>query len=260
MSYGVSACFYLLIGLGVGMALWIGDTAGNGNDRLFQTLSAPFFWPIYLPLLLADRPSKMADQSSLHLATRQDGMGQMINQVETELESALHSLEGWAESILSGERERISELKTAWRQQADRIRELDQLLATTAVPACSTEFDLSTASAASQSDSFATSGATSLAVSALELTQSGTQAERGIENPTRMIVSERTRQENLCKLKSVRVRMYDDLMSTLAWVRELVTMIHLAKYTGAPATRAKELVQQIAAAVEGISDAIDYVK
>ncbi len=42
-------------------------------------------------------------------------------------------------------------------------------------------------------------------------------------------------------------------MGTLAWVRELVSMIHLAKFTGAPAARAEELVAQIAAAVEGIS-------
>jgi hypothetical protein len=31
-------------------------------------------------------------------------------------------------------------------------------------------------------------------------------------------------------------------------------MIHLAKFTGAPASRAEELVAQIAAAVEGLSD------
>jgi len=40
----------------------------------------------------------------------------------------------------------------------------------------------------------------------------------------------------------------------LAWVRELVSMIHLAKFTGAPASRAEEIVAQIAAAVEGLSE------
>ena len=43
-------------------------------------------------------------------------------------------------------------------------------------------------------------------------------------------------------------------MGTLAWVRELVSMIHLAKFTGAPASRADELVAQIAAAVEGLAE------
>ena len=44
------------------------------------------------------------------------------------------------------------------------------------------------------------------------------------------------------------------LIGTLAWVRELVTMIHLAKFSGAPAARAEELVAQIAAAVQGLSE------
>jgi hypothetical protein len=43
-------------------------------------------------------------------------------------------------------------------------------------------------------------------------------------------------------------------MGNLAWVRELVSMIHLAKFSGAPAARAEELVAQIAAAVEGLSE------
>ncbi len=65
--------------------------------------------------------------------------------------------------------------------------------------------------------------------------------------------SEQTRRANLARLREVRNRAFDDLMGTLAWVRELVSMIHLAKYTGAPASRAEELVAQIAAAIEGIS-------
>jgi hypothetical protein len=60
--------------------------------------------------------------------------------------------------------------------------------------------------------------------------------------------------QNIDRLGQVRRRAYDDLMGTLAWVRELVSMIHLAKFTGAPAARAEELVAQIAAAVEGLSE------
>ena len=52
--------------------------------------------------------------------------------------------------------------------------------------------------------------------------------------------------------------MFDDLLATLAWVRELVTMIHLAKFSGAPASRAEELVSQIAAAVEGLREATSW--
>jgi hypothetical protein len=65
--------------------------------------------------------------------------------------------------------------------------------------------------------------------------------------------SQRARLQNIERLRRVRQRAHDDLMGMLAWVRELVSMIHLAKFTGAPAARAEELVAQIAAAVEGLS-------
>jgi hypothetical protein len=62
------------------------------------------------------------------------------------------------------------------------------------------------------------------------------------------------RRENVERLRRLRRRAYDDLMGSLAWVRELVSMIHLARFSGAPAARAEELVAQIAAAVEGLSE------
>src|SRR6266446_8083865 len=70
----------------------------------------------------------------------------------------------------------------------------------------------------------------------------------------RLVQSQEACQENIQRLRLVRQRSYDDLLSNLAWVRELVSMIHLAKFTGAPASRAEELVAQIAAAVEGLAD------
>ena len=70
--------------------------------------------------------------------------------------------------------------------------------------------------------------------------------------------SERGRLENIRRLYELRSRILDDLLATLAWVRELVTMIHLAKFSGAPASRGEELVSQIAAAVEGLTEASDW--
>ena len=43
-------------------------------------------------------------------------------------------------------------------------------------------------------------------------------------------------------------------MGTLAWVRELISMIHLARFTGAPAARVQELIGQIASSVEALSE------
>jgi len=73
------------------------------------------------------------------------------------------------------------------------------------------------------------------------------------ETSDRRRQSDAARSQNVARLAAVRAKSHDDLMATLAWIRELVSMIHLAKFTGAPASRAEELVAQIAAAVEGIS-------
>lgn len=65
--------------------------------------------------------------------------------------------------------------------------------------------------------------------------------------------SETSRRENVARLRETRERTREDLMGTLAWIRELVSMIHLARFTGAPPSRAEELVRQIADAVEQLS-------
>jgi hypothetical protein len=144
-----------------------------------------------------------------------DEMAGAIAQVEAELEAALGSLDGWAEDVLAREKSRIGELRAAWTAQAERIREMDRLLS---------------------------------------LPEAGPQppAPDGVLND-RLRHSHEARRQNLDRLRQVRHRAHEDLMGTLAWVRELVSMIHLAKFTGAPAARAEELVAQIAAAVEGLS-------
>ncbi len=141
-----------------------------------------------------------------------------IAQVDGELHAALGSLGGWAEGVLAREKDRLSELRSAWTAQAERIREMDRLL--------------------------------SLPEYTARLSCDGVNQ--------RLQECEQTRQRHLDRIHRLRERAYDDLMGTLAWVRELVSMIHLAKFTGAPASRAEELVAQIAAAVEGLSEVVTW--
>ncbi len=147
-----------------------------------------------------------------------DEMETAIAQVETELEAALGSLEGWADEALAHEETWLAELRNAWQTLAQRIREMDRLL--------------------SQAEAEPQPLAAPLATN------------------ERLRQSHEARRQNLERLRQVRRRAYADLMASLAWVRELVSMIHLAKFTGAPAARAEELVAQIAAAVEGLSGVI----
>jgi hypothetical protein len=207
-----SIVLYLMAGLGVAFAVYLAGGAGTRAERGFQVLTAVPFWPLYLPALL--RPTAPAPAENENEPEPADGMAAAITQVDGELQAALGSLGGWAEGVLTREKDRIAELRSAWTIQAQRIREMDRLLA---MPENNTRL----------------------------MNDGGNQ---------RVLQSEQARQRNLERFQRLRVRAYDDLMATLAWVRELVSMIHLAKFTGAPASRAEELVSQIAAAVEGLSE------
>lgn len=169
---------------------------------------------LFWPLYLPLLLQPRGRAARLLTAPPHDELSAAIAQVERELAAAWRSLDGWAEEALSREAGRVEELRAAWCAQAARIRELDDLLAQQAPE---------------------TEGAADML---------GERAQR----------STAARRENLARLQALRARLYDDLVGTLAWVRELATMIHLAKYSGAPASRAEELVSQIAAAVEGLSE------
>lgn len=224
MSLASTLVFYLLFGFAVAVAVYLSSEMGRG-EGWFRAISAVLFWPLYVPGLLqastaegANRKTSANDQcGSEEVTSLSDDVFQAIRQVEAELDLALNSLDGWSDAVWSQEERRFEELRGAWYYQARKIRELDSLLEKTANSADSE------------------SGFSELA------------SERAVQ-------SERARRDNIAQLVAVRTRMRDDLFNTLSWVRELVTRIHLAKYTGAPASRAEELVLQIATAVEGLSE------
>jgi hypothetical protein len=219
MLFGSSLLIYLLIGLGVAVAVFLSQNETPPGERWFNIATALPFWPLYVPILLA-REQPIGHRRSIEpIGPPRDEMSAAIAQVDSELEAALESLDGWAEDVLAREQGRIHELRHAWTVQSERIREMDRLLA-----------------------------AETKTSAAVDQTASLTSA-----TCERLRRSQQVRQQNIDRLRQVRRRVYEDLMATLALVRELVSMIHLAKFTGAPASRAEELVAQIAAAVEGLS-------
>jgi hypothetical protein len=213
---------YFLFGTGVAVALYVTDRHSTRLERGFIVLTALIFWPLYLPIILSTRSTPTSAPPPKQ-AVPKDDMARSIDQVDAELARALAGLEGWAEGALAGEAERIHELRNAWSALAERIREMDRLLDVPELAA------------------------------AAPLPQEAGSAELSPGASERLRRSTEIRRQNLERLRKVRHRAYEDLMGTLAWVRELVSMIHLAKFTGAPASRARELVAQIAAAVEGLS-------
>jgi hypothetical protein len=212
---------YLVVGIGVAVAVYLSAEISKPADRWFRVVSAVPFWPVYIPILLAPAGKPSCNSTEVSPPEPPDEMAVAIHQVDAELEAALGSLDGWAEDVLTRENARIHELRSAWTVQAERIREMDRLLA------------LPEGNANGQPELF----------------------RPPCNGPyERIRNSWQARQHNIERLERIRQRAYGDLMGTLAWVRELVSMIHLAKFTGAPPARTEELVAQIAAAVEGLSE------
>jgi hypothetical protein len=222
MGLNETLVFYLLAGVAIAVAVFLVDGRQNALRTAFLLLTSVLFWPLYLPLLLSARTARDS-ASEPESKPQPDEMASAIVQVERELDAALSSLDGWAEDALAGEGGRITELCHALAAQAARIRQMDDLLSRTE---------------ATEMDAYPKSSA------------NGLLAHEAIE---RWHKSQQARANNLTRLAQVRRQAHADLMATLAWIRELVSMIHLAKFTGAPASRAEELVAQIAAAVEGVS-------
>jgi hypothetical protein len=237
----------LVVGLGVTIAVYLSERGSRSPGLLFRMMTALPFWPLYLPILLsrsngASGEDKLAGKRTPALC---DDMSAAIGQVDAELDAALNSLDGWAEDVLAREKDRIRELREAWITQANRVREIDHLLA---LPQYF-ETNLTAKNAEERGEN-----KLSLLCDSprpLRFLSSGNE-----HSPVqiRLVQSQAACRQNIERLRGVRQRAYDDLMGSLAWVRELVSMIHLAKFTGAPASRAEELVAQIAAAVEGLSD------
>ena len=216
MNLAESIVFYLVLGLAVGVATLATSTGAGVWPRSFGCLAAVFFWPLFLPILLSASGDRAAGQSS-HSQIPPDALNAKIVQVNRELDAALASLDGWAEVALAREQRQIAELRRTWQLQADRIREMEVLLSR-------------------------------------HEAASANEPSEAVTGDDELLRSERARQQHLSRLRELHAKSRRDLLATLAWVRELAAMIHLAKFSGAPASRAEELVTQIAAAVEGLSE------
>jgi hypothetical protein len=250
MAYiGPTLVLYAVVGFSVAIAVYVFERENHAPGVWFRLATALPFWPLYLPILLA-HPSLTSGAREYPGGAAPapcDDMSAAIAQVDAELEAALNSLDGWAEGVLARERDRIRELREAWIAQADRVREMDHLLA---LPQYSSS-NLTAEDAEEHRENELEPPLLSLSPRPLRFLAYGN------EHPpaqNRLAQSQAACRQNIERLRRVRERAYDDLMGSLAWVRELVSMIHLAKFTGAPASRAEELVAQIAAAVEGLSD------
>jgi hypothetical protein len=231
MSGDVTLCFYIVVGVSVAVAVWIRDTSPNRSSRVFRASTAIVFWPMYLPLLLVANRTMAIETDEIGNRPRSHGSDELaaaISEAETDLDRALESLDHWPDVASFVETDRFADLRLAWNRKADEIRELDRLLAIS---------ESQTQSAKTESP---------LTISAPTLAAESHDANADSATAGRIASSEKSRRENLTELNLVRQQWHGDLLESLAQVRQLVSLIHLGRYTGKPASRAAELVQQIA--------------
>ena len=130
MGFAATMIFYHLIGFGVATAVFLSDSrqgrlvrcSGWRPPSSSGRCTCRSCWP---------GPRSEADPEIAPSPSDDDAMSHAISQVEAELETALASLDGWVEDVLAHETDRFHELSTAWRAQAERIREMDRVLART---------------------------------------------------------------------------------------------------------------------------------
>jgi hypothetical protein len=211
---GLGASLILYLLMGAGVAAAV--ALADGGRRGGERVFRVLAAVFFWPLflpLLLSGPPRLATPR-LESSRPEDDMDTLIARADEELAGALDSLKGWAEHVLRREGGRVEELRAAWKTQAERIREMDRLLSRPEV---------------------------------LPPVAEGAAASERVQQ------LERARRINRERLRHLRRQAQEDLLANLAWVRELASMIHLAKFSGEPAARAEELVARLAAAVEGIT-------
>src|SRR5688572_28820727 len=120
MNLATTLLFYLLIGAALSAALWLRSERLGPGERLLRSTTALAFWPLYLPLVLQGTLPRSGLEVSGPVGPTPAPVGpldgdlaQALTQVESELDLALGSLDGWSDAVLAREQDRFAELRAA---------------------------------------------------------------------------------------------------------------------------------------------------
>jgi hypothetical protein len=115
---GPTLVLYLLIGLGVAVALYLNDAPRSAGEHWLRLGTALLFWPFYLPILLS-RPAAVG--------AAEDEWTRTLAVAEKELDAAVSRVQEWI-VVSEEQRHRVDRLREAWQTQTERLREMDRLL------------------------------------------------------------------------------------------------------------------------------------
>jgi hypothetical protein len=215
---------YGIVGLAVAGALSLQAHCGSVTQRAGLFAVWTLLWPFFAPSLFGDALDRAARPSPA--GTGRPTLDPRLHAAQERLLCALQSVEGVAQDVLASEIARVQRLTGSLAVLEGRLREMDALLS-------GPEFDPARAEAALQ-----------------EL------LGRGYAEGDARVASVRARRRNIEQLGQMRDRVALDLERALLKMEELHSQVLLLRFADRPETELVELVKDIAATVEGLTEGI----
>ncbi|MFW5967710.1 MAG: hypothetical protein ACOCV2_09345 [Persicimonas sp.] len=226
MGIAETTIIYGIIGAVVAAAMQMtGDEDKTALAQASSFAARLVCWPFFAPLLLSsDAPppaDAAADARPVHDAT-----APRIDRAERHLIDALESLDGVAGELIEPQRVRVERLCKALRAMRARLDEMENLLA-------SAEFDEERAEQT--------------------LRRLDEQGGAGSEERARSVEA---RLRNIRRLEKMRADLRADFERAILKAEEISSQLRLLRFADQPQREAAELVDDIAATVDGLSEGL----
>lgn len=252
MGITETSIIYTIIGAVVASAMWLAGPAEHVMFRGARFVLHTIFWPFFAPLLLG-RSLEASPAATSQGPTRRHGEDPRVHQAEQRLLQALASLDGVAEDLLGSQMDRVRDLTGSLAAMAGRMSEMDELLATD-------EFDEERAQLALEaicqqedrpadpsSEDWSSEDPSSADRLSKQAHTIGIHARRD---------SVGARLRNIRRLKQMRQALSADLERAILKIEEISSQIRLLRFADRPEHEVSELIQDIAATVEGLSEGL----
>jgi hypothetical protein len=217
-----TALFYAIVGLAVAGAMSLQAGGGRLIRRAGLFAVWTLLWPFFAPTLFGGALDRGAQPKSPE--TGRSGLDPRLHAAQEQLLSALQGVEGVAQEVLTHEVARVEKLTESLAAMEGRLREMDTLLG-------SPEFDADRAETA---------------LRGLE--------GRGYAEDDPRVQSVRARRRNIEQLRQMRDRAGQDLERALLKMEEMRSQVLLLRFANRPETELVDLIRDIAATVEGLTE------
>ncbi len=220
---------YTLIGMVIATAMAISNPQASPLIKLATITSHTLFWPFFAPVLLG-KPNPNPNTTT-HNATptpqTPPWTDTRIRDAERGLLTALSRLDGIAEEIIAPHTESIKSLTRSLAKMDERAREMDELLQ-------SPEFD---------------------PISAQTALNTLLEHTKNTEKDTRT-ESIRARIRNINRLQTMRERTRTDIERAVLKMEEMSSQILLLRFADCPETDMANIISDISATVDGLSESL----